>query len=234
MAIKGVAFDLEDTVIHVGNVHFEAFARAAEEIGVIFDRNNLAADIARQIENAIGGGDALIAEGISQLSGRSAAGAEIRRRKVRFYDEIIEGFVSIEPRPGFLDVLEQIRTRGFPIAIASMTPRRQAEILLERSGIAKIFPGNLILLEDSVKHLKPAPDVYLEAARRMGIPPSKQLVFEDSATGIKAARAAGSPVIAMPGYTFSENLTKLREAGATKIFYGWEEVDIAALLQEFD
>ena len=231
--IRGVAFDLEGTAIDVEFAHFEAFRLAAAEIDINFSRNNTAQDIAYRIPNAIGGGDALIAQGISRLSGGRTSVEWIRTRKDHLYNEIMEGLDSIEPRAGFLEIFEQIRGCGLPVAIASLTERRQAKVLLSRSGIGKLFPPHLILLQDSVKNPKPAPDVYLEAARRMGIQPSEQLVFEDSVTGITAARRAGSCVVAMPIYTFPAHMEALKKAGPVEIFTSWTEIDsvtLAALL----
>ena len=234
MAIKGIAFDLEGTIIDVERLHFEAFLLVAAGVGVFFDRDHMMEDFALKIPRAIGGGEALISEGISRLAGGRVSAAEIRHRKVALYHEKLRELPSIEPRPGFLKVFEEIRRLGLRVAIASLTTPDQAEILLERSGIGKLFPKNCTLLEGSVKNLKPAPDVYLEAARRMGVLPPKQLVFEDSKTGLMAARAAGSPVIAMPIYTFPENIRELREAGAVKIVFSWEEVNIVQILQELN
>ena len=156
------------------------------------------------------------------------------RLKKSLYGDMVERLESIAPRPGFLEGFEAIRRLGLKVAIASLTPRNQAEVLLERSGVGKLFKGHPVLLEDFGGKAKPAPDVYLEAARRLGIRPDEQFVFEDSPSGVKAAHAAGSPVIAMPIFTFPENLAKLREAGSWKIFFSWEEVNIVQLLRELN
>ena len=227
--IRGVAFDLEGTVIDVESAHFKGFQQAAEEFGLYFDPDNLVADIASKIPNAIGGGDALISRGISELSGGRISPEEIRKLKAYFYNKMIEELKSIDPRKGFLEVFEQIRARGIPVAIASLTPRNQAKVLFERSGIHKLFPENCILLEDSVQKVKPDPEVYLVAAARTGIHPSQQLVFEDSPTGLKAARAAGSPAVAMPIYTLPANIEALKKEGPIGIFDSWERIDTATL-----
>ena len=234
--IKGVTFDLEGNWIDGEFAHFQALWHAAKEVGIHFDPNNTAEDMSRRIPNAIGGGDAVNAEGIARLIDPEAPIEEIRRRAMEirgrkdyFYEAIIEGSDSIKPREGSMEVFEQIRSRGLPTAIASMTARKHASVLLARSGIGKLFPKHLILLGESVKHIKPAPDVYLEAARRMRIHPCNQLVFEDSVTGLKAARAAGSPTVAMPVYISRENIERLKAENPVRICISWTEIDSAAL-----
>jgi len=159
---------------------------------------------------------------------------DISALKRVFYNDLIEGLESIEPRPGFLKVFREITDMGLGVAIASLTPRGQAEILLERSGVGKLFQSDRILLEDSVdkERLKPHPDVYILAAKLLGVDQKKMLVFEDSMNGILAALAAGCRVIAMPIYTFRANIKDLENAGALKIFSSWEDVDIKAILAE--
>ena len=227
--IRGVAFDLEGTVIDVEFAHFEAFRLAAEEVGLYFDPNNLVADIASKIPNAIGGGNTVNSTGIWRLSGQKSTVEEISRRKLFFYNQIIEGLATIAPRPGFLKVFQQILKLGLSVAIASLTPPNQAKVLFERSGVHNLFPTDCILLENSVTKVKPDPEVYLVAADRMGIHPSQQLVFEDSPTGLMAARAAGSPAVAMPIYTFPANIEALKKAGPVEIFTSWTEIDNATL-----
>ena len=163
--IRGVAFDLEGTVIDVEFAHFEASRLAAEEVGVHFDPNNLLPDIVSKIPNAIGGGNTVNSRGIWELSDGKSTVEEIGRRKFFFYNQIIEGLATIEPRSGFLEVFEEIRRLGLKVAIASLTPPNQAKVLFERSGVHNLFPKDCILLEDSVTKVKPDPKVYLVSSQ---------------------------------------------------------------------
>jgi mannitol-1-/sugar-/sorbitol-6-phosphatase len=97
-----------------------------------------------------------------------------------------------EPAEGVHDVIAGLRAARW--AIVTSCPRRLAETLLARGGIAA--PPLLIGAED-VGANKPAPDGYLLAARRLGVEPEKALVVEDSASGIAAGRAAGMDVVAV-------------------------------------
>ncbi len=217
--IRGVAFDLEGTVVNVEEVHFEAFARAARDLGL----NVTPAQIRRQIPNAVGGGNLLVAGGIACLLGDSARAEEVLGKKLFHYYNLL-GQAEVALRPGFAEFVSVIQQSGLPMAVGSMTPIHQAGVLIERTGLDEFFSPDQIVLAEDVECLKPAPDVYLETARRMGIVPSEQLVFEDSATGVLAAVRAGSRVISVPVYHDPLNLESIAKAGADAIFPGWEAV----------
>ncbi len=229
--IRGIAFDLEGTIVDVERIHFDAFVLAAEEVGITISVEGIVA----KIPHAIGGGDQLIAEGIARLGeqvGPPFSAEEILEAKRWHYSRLLEE-VEVQPRPGFLEVLRWItKEAGLPVAIGSLTPRSQAEVLLRRSGLNGLFPSDRIVLLEDVGEVrkKPAPDVYLETARRMGVSPAEQLVFEDSAVGVKAARAAGSLAIGMPIFRSPENVAELLEAGASRVFFDWREMNLAAVM----
>ncbi len=93
-------------------------------------------------------------------------------------------------------VPELLAMLAHPRAIATSSNRRQAEKKLARSGLAAQF-AHVIVLED-VARAKPAPDPYLLAAARLGVPPARCVAFEDSETGAASARAAGMTVVQVP------------------------------------
>lgn len=226
--IEGIAFDLEGTIVNVEELHFQAFILAAAEFGL----NLTFETLVEKIPYALGGGDKRISRGIAELSGVSAS--EIFTLKRRHYSSLLEDIEHIKPRPGFIKVFNQIKSLGLNVAIGSLTAIEYARILLERSGVGNLFPQENEVFEKDVKNLKPAPDVYRETARRMNIKPSEQLVFEDSATGLVAARLAGSNGIAVPVYFFEENLIGLIKAGAKRIFFDWREMNVKSLIKNLN
>jgi beta-phosphoglucomutase len=227
MKIRGIAFDLEGTVIDVEKAHHEGHVAAAAEVGV-----NITLDEAfKKLPHFIGGPDEAICEEIWQLSDKSKPLAFIIERDVFHYHRLLKE-LPIVPRTGFLDFLKHVRERGLKTAIGSLTERVEAAVLLERSGLDKFFDRKSTVLREDVKELKPAPDVFVETARRMGISPSEQLVFEDSPRGIQAALKAGSLAIGMPVYKHRAAINSLKEAGALHIYQGWGEIDIIALLSQ--
>jgi HAD superfamily hydrolase (TIGR01509 family) len=88
----------------------------------------------------------------------------------------------------------------WPLGLASSSNRPLIDLALERMGVADLFRATVS--SEEVERGKPAPDVYLEAARRLGVPPERTAAVEDSASGIRAAKAAGLRVVAIPNRHF--------------------------------
>ena len=97
--------------------------------------------------------------------------------------------------PGVREVLEFCAQMGWRIALASNSPGRLCHLVLRELGIARHFDA--VISVDDVERGKPDPDIYLLAARRLGVPPAECLAFEDSLTGVRAAHAAGMRVVAI-------------------------------------
>jgi len=92
-------------------------------------------------------------------------------------------------KPGVVELLDFLRAKGLPLAIATSAGRATAERNLGRAGLLDRF--EVLATRDDVEHPKPAPDLYLEAARRLGVAPARCVAFEDSSIGIVAAHGAG-------------------------------------------
>jgi len=107
---------------------------------------------------------------------------EIYRRKL----PLIEGAV---------EAVERLAWR-WPLALASSSNRGLIDLVLELAGLERFF--RVTVSSEEVPRGKPAPDVYLEAARRLGVPPDRCAAVEDSENGIRSAKAAGMRVIAIP------------------------------------
>ncbi|MEK9194299.1 MAG: HAD family phosphatase [Patescibacteria group bacterium] len=225
-AICGIALDLEGTVVNLEHAHFRAFIMAADELGVKIDFRT----ITEKIPNAIGGGDKLIAKGIAELSSGKIDPDKLLALKMFHYSKLLHE-VKLAPRPGFLAALKEMRKAELPVMIGSLTELGAANAILHRSGLVRYFSRNETVLLGDVREKKPAPDVYLETARRMGIEPETQLVFEDSITGITAATRAGSFVIAMPVFRKREIMDGVLDAGARRVFFGWDEMRVMNVIQ---
>ena len=123
---------------------------------------------------------------------------------VRNADQLVEELVElaavefargVTPMPGAVELINELRGRR-PIAVASNSLRRMVDLALDGSGLDWAFDA--VIAGDEVPQPKPAPDIYLEAARRLGSPPEGAVAIEDSPTGAAAARAAGMFVIGIP------------------------------------
>ncbi len=109
-------------------------------------------------------------------------------------DRLREG---CQPLPGTVDLLRVLSARGYPLAIASNAIASYIDDALEGLGLLAFFPVRVSV--DDVAQGKPAPDVYLAAARRLELDPRRCLAIEDSRVGLQAASAAGMRVIVVPG-----------------------------------
>lgn len=98
--------------------------------------------------------------------------------------------------PGVRELLAHLRQAGVPNAVATSSSREKALHHLEAAGLLGAF--DTVVCRDDVAHGKPAPDLYLEAARRLGLPSRQCLALEDSYNGVRAAHAAAMPVVMVP------------------------------------
>jgi HAD superfamily hydrolase (TIGR01509 family) len=99
---------------------------------------------------------------------------------------------------GAVEAVRRIAAR-WPVAVASSAHPEVIEAALGATGLDGLF--RIVVSSDEVEHGKPEPDVYLEAARRLGLPPERCLVVEDSYNGVRAGRAAGMTVVLVPNAT---------------------------------
>jgi HAD superfamily hydrolase (TIGR01509 family) len=101
--------------------------------------------------------------------------------------------------PGAVEAVRSL-AREWPLAVASSSNRNVIDLVLEKAGLADAFAATVS--SEEVERGKPAPDVYLEAARRMGVEPELCAAIEDSGNGIRSAHAAGMAVIVVPNKDF--------------------------------
>jgi beta-phosphoglucomutase-like phosphatase (HAD superfamily) len=103
--------------------------------------------------------------------------------------------------------------RVWPLGLASSSNRELIDLVLEAAGLQHAFQTTVS--SEEVPRGKPAPDVYLEAARRLGVPAQRCVAIEDSANGLRAAAAAGMAVIAVPNPHYPPEAEALAYAAAT-------------------
>lgn len=103
---------------------------------------------------------------------------------------------SVPVRPGLHELLNFLEQHGVLMAVASSTAQALVEEYLERAGVRRFFKA--VVCGDMVTRSKPAPDIYLEAARCLGVCPERCLVLEDSYNGVRAGAAAGCETLMIP------------------------------------
>jgi len=113
--------------------------------------------------------------------------------------------------PGAVDAVRRLAAR-WPLGLASSSNRPIIDLVLERAGVADAFA--VTVSSEEVARGKPAPDVYLEAARRLGAEPARCVAIEDSGNGLRSAAAAGAAVVAIPNREFPPAPDALALAGA--------------------
>jgi HAD superfamily hydrolase (TIGR01509 family) len=111
--------------------------------------------------------------------------------------------------PGAVEAVERLAAR-WPLGLASSSNRPLIDLVLELSGLGRFFRATVS--SEEVARGKPAPDVYLEACRRLGVEATRAAAVEDSHAGIGAARAAGIRVIAIPNPSFPPGDEALAQA----------------------
>jgi HAD superfamily hydrolase (TIGR01509 family) len=148
---------------------------------------------------------------VAVMGANSRQWSQTMRRRLGVDDEaeliertIVDAVVARYRREGAPKIdgaVEAVRriAAGWPVAVASSAHPEVIEAALGATGLDGVF--GVVVSSDEVERGKPEPDVYLEAARRLGIPPGRCLVVEDSYNGVRAGRAAGMTVVLVPNAT---------------------------------
>jgi len=147
------------------------------------------------VERFVGRSDADMRAEIEERTGRPIP-ADIDREFDRVYRETFEA--ELRPVDGIVEALDAIVATGVPICVASSGGHAKIRRSLELTGLTSYFDERIFSAAD-VAHGKPAPDLFLHAASRMGATPARSAVVEDSAFGVDAAIAAGMQAFAYAG-----------------------------------
>ena len=197
--------------------HLPAFNRMWRELGVGWEWS--VAEYGRKLK--IGGGKermlslfdepaflAAYPDAPATPEGRKEMVAAWHKRKSAIYKEIIASG-QIPPRPGVRRISEEALDASWTLAVASTSAPESVEAVLRHAmGEATAKRFSLVLAGDCVKAKKPAPDIYLLAADRLGADPKQCVVVEDSNNGLESAVAAGMKcVVTVSGYTKEEDFT---------------------------
>ncbi|QLJ05623.1 HAD family hydrolase [Streptomyces sp. NEAU-sy36] len=147
------------------------------------------------------------------------------RRLPDDFDDVLHAriFASFErelrPVPGAVDVLEKLAADGVPYCVASSGSHQKIRVGHRTAGLDRWFQEDRVFSSQDVGRGKPAPDLFLYTAERMGVAPERCAVVEDSPLGVQAAVAAGMDVYGFTAMTPAERLT-----GATRLFARMSEL----------
>ena len=187
--IEAVIFDLDGVLLDSEQVWDEAREQLAKERGGRWHENAQrdmmgmsSVEWSRYMHDVIG-----LPEPPEEIS------REVVERMAKLYRE------HLPVVPGAREAVERLAAR-WPLGLASSSNRELIDLALELLGVKHRFKATVS--SEEVTRGKPAPDVYLEAARRLGVDPTHAAAIEDSENGIRAAKAAGIRVIAIPNPHF--------------------------------
>jgi putative hydrolase of the HAD superfamily len=135
-------------------------------------------------------------EPLAHLAARVGPGLDREATLLRVRSESARGCDAQALLPGVSRLLDTARARGLRRAVASSSTRAWVSGWLERHGVGGLV--EVVCGREDVERVKPAPDLFVLAARRLGVDPCRCVAFEDSPNGLRAARAAGMRVVAVP------------------------------------
>ncbi|WP_378954356.1 HAD family hydrolase [Pelosinus sp. sgz500959] len=184
--IKAIIFDLDGTLVDSEPNYYEGDKKLLEEYGI-----ELTEDMKSKY-TGIGSQDMM--EDIKKKFNINDSVEKLVAKKNKYYIEIAKDNTIVFPE--MLNFLQLLKKNNFPMAIASGSSPEIIEMIISITNIKSYF--DVTLSAEEVKKGKPAPDIFLETAKRLGISPINCLVLEDSQYGVEAAKSAGMYCISIP------------------------------------
>jgi beta-phosphoglucomutase family hydrolase len=178
---SAIIFDCDGTLADTMPAHYEAWIDTLARYELVMSEDRF---------YALGGWPTeRVAELLIRESGRAVDAAQVAREKEARFEELLHRIRPIGP---VVDAVMQYQGK-LPLAVATGATRAICERILRQIGVWGMFQA-IVSCEDVRRH-KPAPDIFLEAARRLEVAPAGCLVYEDTDPGIEAARAAGMDTV---------------------------------------
>lgn len=215
--INGVIFDLDGVLVSTDKMHFMAWQRLAEELGIsnfTEEDNKLQKGVSRMESLEV-----VLRKANREYSEEEKV--ELATRKNNYYIDLLQGLNDEAVLKDVIVTLEMLRKRGIAIAVGSAS--KNALIILEKTGLSKYIDEVSCGLDTS--RSKPDPEVFIIAAKKLNLPHEECLVVEDSLAGIQAAKAANMKTLGVgPEYrqlgADYESLTLQSEVNWNEILKG--------------
>lgn len=186
--MQAVIFDMDGTLIDTERVSQSSWRRAARDFDITIPEDILHAFVGCSIPNAM--------KMIDAEFGDPAFTVRLFDRRHEIFDASWEDELAL--KPGAAEAVAAARERGLAAALATSSARDRAIISMERFGLMDLFDA--AVFDEDIEHHKPAPDVYLITADRLGVDPTQCVAVEDSFNGVRAGAAANMSVLMVPDY----------------------------------
>lgn len=196
--IKGVLFDMDGVLVDSEPFICEAAILMFRELDVEVSPEDF--------KPFVGMGENRYIGGVAKQHGVKIDIDQVKARTYEIYGEIVRG--KLKPLPGVHEFISRCRSKGFSLALATSADRIKMEVNLKETGLSNDSFQAIITGLD-VKNKKPSPEIYLMAAKSLGLKPEYCLVVEDAVSGIESGKAAGCRCLAV---TTSFDSAALREA----------------------
>ena len=188
--IKGAVFDMDGLMTDTEKLYLRYWKEAAADFG--YDMQNEHVYAIRSLARKYS------IPKLKSFFGEDFPTEEVRARRTELINAHIEKY-GIDVKKGLFELLDYLSSKGIKLAVATATPRERALHCLEKIDALRYFDA--VICGDMIESGKPDPDIYLTAARELGLPPEQCAAFEDSPNGIKAAHSAGCHAIMIPDMT---------------------------------
>lgn len=185
-AIKAVVFDLDGLMFNTEDIYELAGQELLRRRGLELADEVRVQMMGRRAQESF---EILVA-----MTGMQESPQALLAESDAIFDELLPEHVA--PMPGLFELLDHIEAHLLPKGVATSSSRGYLAGLLERFELSHRFP--VTLTAEDVTHGKPHPEIYLAAAEKLRVRPEQMLVFEDSATGTRAATAANAVVVSVP------------------------------------
>ena len=181
--IKAIIFDMDGVLVDTEPLHYIAWKKVLGKYGYNLTKNEFIIDF-------VGVGKEICSENMSKKL--KIPKNEILKERNRMYRGLMKG---ARERNGAIKLVIKLR-KNFKMCVATSSKKDEALYVLKNTKLADLFEK--IVTGSNVKRLKPYPDIYLFAAKKIKVKPQECVAIEDTEVGIKAAKAAGMKCIAVP------------------------------------
>lgn len=211
---KGLIFDMDGVLIDSMSSHAEALKIMCER----YDSTNWDGDVG---QFAGCGPDFVFGTLLPEQVAAKGIDA-LNDETEEIFREIYAPKAALMPR--LTEFLNEIKLYGIKCSVGSSGCRENIALTWEKCGLERWFEA--AVCANDVTHCKPSPEIFLTAAKRLGLQPDECIVFEDAVSGVEAAKAAGMKVVTI---TTTLPRERLEEVGADLVIYSFDEVDYEVL-----